>query len=69
MLAAKGDAPSGWVVYMRVDDVEVATRRAAELGARVLATKELVPDTGWFSLCVDPTGATFGLWQPMPGKK
>jgi predicted enzyme related to lactoylglutathione lyase len=69
LLATKGGAPSAWVVYMKVDDVEAATKRAAELGAKVLASKELVPDSGWFSLCLDPTGATFGLWQPMPGKK
>ena len=69
LLATKGGAPSAWVVYTRVDDVEVATKRAAELGAQVLASKQLVPDAGWFSLCIDPAGATFGLWQPMPGKK
>ena len=69
LLATRNGAPSAWVVYMRVDDVEAATKRAADLGAKVLASKQLVPDTGWFSLCTDPAGATFGLWQPMPGKK
>ncbi len=69
LLATKGAAPSAWVVYMRVDDVDVATRRATELGAKVLRANEIVPDTGTFSLCVDPAGATFGLWQPMPGRK
>jgi hypothetical protein len=69
LLATKGSAPSAWVVYMKVDDVEASTKRAAELGAQVLITKMLVPDTGWFSMAIDPAGATFGLWQPMPGKK
>ncbi|HEY2900044.1 MAG TPA: VOC family protein [Polyangia bacterium] len=69
LLAAKPGAPSGWLLYMRVDDVEAATQKARDLGATILASKELVPDTGWFSLCVDPAGAAFGLWQPMPGKK
>ena len=69
LLAAKPTTPSGWVVYMKVDDVEAATEKARGLGATILALKELVPDTGWFSLCVDPAGATFGLWQPMPGRK
>lgn len=69
VLAAPGGAPSRWVVYMRVDDVRAATRRAEELGAKILAKEEVVPDTGTFSLCTDPTGATFGLWQPLAGKK
>jgi len=25
---------------------------------------EELPDIGWFSVITDPTGATFGLWQP-----
>ncbi|MEW6569650.1 MAG: hypothetical protein AB1390_00525 [Nitrospirota bacterium] len=27
-----------------------------------------VPDMGWFSVITDPTGATFGLWQPKARK-
>jgi predicted enzyme related to lactoylglutathione lyase len=69
LLATKGTAPSAWVVYVRVPDVDEAAKRAAELGARVLSPKTLVPDTGHFVLCADPTGATFGLWQPFPGRK
>jgi hypothetical protein len=68
MTAAPG-AASCWVVYVRVPDVAAATDKAEGLGARVLARKQHVPDVGWFSLCADPTGATFGLWEPMPGKK
>jgi uncharacterized protein len=69
LLATKGKAPSAWVVYMKVADVENATRRAVELGAKVVVEKTPVPDMGWFTLCVDPTGATFGLWETVPGKK
>jgi predicted enzyme related to lactoylglutathione lyase len=69
LLATKNGAPSAWTVYMKVDDVDAHTKRAAELGAKVLIGKTEVPDAGWFTLCTDPTGATFGLWQPMPGKK
>jgi predicted enzyme related to lactoylglutathione lyase len=69
LLATKGSAPSAWVVYMKVADLASATRRATELGAKLLVDKTLVPDTGHFTLCADPTGATFGLWEPLPGKK
>jgi uncharacterized protein len=62
LLRAAG-GPSRWVVYVRVDDVQVATARAVRLGARALVTAEEVPGAGWFSLCLDPAGATFGLWQ------
>jgi predicted enzyme related to lactoylglutathione lyase len=24
-----------------------------------------VPDMGWFSIIIDPTGAALGLWQTM----
>jgi predicted enzyme related to lactoylglutathione lyase len=58
-----GDGPSRWVVYVRVPDVAAATERAVALGARALVTAQEVPGAGWFSLCVDPAGATFGLWQ------
>jgi predicted enzyme related to lactoylglutathione lyase len=69
LLATKGTAPSAWVVYVRVADVASATKRAAELGARVLSEKTLVPGRGHFALCIDPAGATFGLWEPLPGNK
>ncbi|HYU15982.1 MAG TPA: VOC family protein [Candidatus Acidoferrum sp.] len=65
--AASG--PSRWVVYVRVADVAAATERAIALGARALVTRQEVPNLGWFSLCVDPAGATFGLWQAMAARE
>ena len=64
LLRAEG-GPSRWVVYVRVADVKAATERAVGLGARALVVAQEVPSAGWFSLCLDPTGATFGLWQAM----
>ena len=61
------DRPSRWVVYVRVADVRAATEKAVALGARALVTAREVPSMGWYSLCVDPTGATFGLWQVLEG--
>jgi predicted enzyme related to lactoylglutathione lyase len=69
LLATKGSAPSAWVVYMKVADVDSATKRATELGAKLLLDKTEVPETGWFTILADPTGATFGLWEPSPQKK
>lgn len=57
-------APSQWLAYVLVDDVAAATKKAAALGARVVQDKTEVPNYGWFSIIVDPTGAALALWQP-----
>jgi predicted enzyme related to lactoylglutathione lyase len=56
--------PSSWMAYVLVEDVKAATQKAKSLGANVVKDVEEVPDYGWFSVIVDPTGATLGLWQP-----
>ena len=56
-------APSSWVSYVDVSDVASATRKAKELGAKVLVDTVAVADMGKFSIITDPTGATLGLWQ------
>jgi uncharacterized protein len=57
------DAPSSWLAYVLVEDVEAATDKARSLGATVLKEVTEVPEMGWFSLISDPTGAALGLWQ------
>jgi uncharacterized protein len=64
-LRGSTESPARWVVYVKVDDVRAATDRAVSLGARAVVVAAEVPSAGWYSLCVDPTGATFGLWQPV----
>lgn len=56
-------APSMWLAYVLVDDVAAATERAKSLGATVMREVTEVPNTGSFSIIVDPTGAMLGLWQ------
>lgn len=56
-------APSMWMAYVLVDDVEAATKRARDLGAQVMRDVTPVEEMGWFSIIVDPTGAHLGLWQ------
>lgn len=60
-------APSMWMAYVNVDDVEVATKKAESLGAAVIKDKTQVKDMGWFSIVTDPTGAMLGLWQMNKG--
>ena len=56
-------APSSWLAYVLVDDIEAATRKAQSLGAKVLKEVTEVMGMGWFSIIVDPTGAPLGLWK------
>ena len=56
-------APAQWLAYVRVDDVAAATRKAQDLGARVLRPRSEVPGFGWLSVIADPTGGALGLWE------
>jgi predicted enzyme related to lactoylglutathione lyase len=56
-------APSSWLAYVVVDDAKAATEKARSLGANVVKDVTEVPQMGWFSIIIDPTGAALGLWQ------
>lgn len=58
------NAPSAWLPYVLVDDVEAATSKAKSLGATVMRDATEVMDAGRFSIIIDPTGAALGLWEP-----
>ena len=57
-------APSAWLPYVLVDDINAATEKARSLGATIIREPMEVPDTGWLSIFSDPTGAVLGMWQP-----
>jgi predicted enzyme related to lactoylglutathione lyase len=56
-------APSMWLAYVIVDDIDAATKKAKSLGATVMKDVTEVPDMGWLSIILDPTGAPLGLWK------
>jgi predicted enzyme related to lactoylglutathione lyase len=56
-------APSAWLAYVDVADIEAATKKAKSLGAKVMKEVTEVMGMGWLSIIVDPTGACLGLWQ------
>jgi predicted enzyme related to lactoylglutathione lyase len=56
------NAPSMWVPYVNVDDLQAATAKAKSLGATVLKENVDVMGRGAFSIITDPTGAMLGLW-------
>jgi len=57
-------APSFWLSYVLVDDIESATKKAKSLGATVMKDVTEVMGAGWRSIIADPTGAHLGLWKP-----
>jgi predicted enzyme related to lactoylglutathione lyase len=59
--------PDQWLPYILVDDVSASAQKAQSLGATVVKEVTEVPEMGWFSVMVDPTGAAFGLWQAKAG--
>ena len=56
-------APSSWLPYVLVDDINAANAKAKSLGAKIMKDTQEVPNMGWFSIIIDPTGAVLGLWQ------
>lgn len=56
-------APSAWLAYVLVDDIHASTKKAGELGAKILRDVTEVQGMGWLSILTDPTGAVLGLWQ------
>jgi hypothetical protein len=57
-------APSAWLAYVQVDDIEAATKKAKSLGATIMKDVTEVMGAGWLSILIDPTGAALGLWKP-----
>jgi uncharacterized protein len=57
-------APSFWLAYVLVDDIEASTKKAKSLGASVMRDVTEIPHVGWFSIIADPTGAHLALWKP-----
>lgn len=56
-----GDAPSHWMSYVAVDDVDAKAALAAELGGKVCVPPTDIPNVGRFCVITDPTGATLSL--------
>jgi len=52
-------------VYFAVDDINAGAARVRELGGEANEPQP-VPQMGWFSVCKDPQGNDFGIWQNDP---
>lgn len=56
-----GGAPSHWMAYVAVDDVDARARQVWELGGKVCVPPTDIPNVGRFCVVNDPTGATIAL--------
>ena len=52
-----------WLFYFLVADVAAAGARVTELGGKTLAGPMPIPGIGRFTICSDPTGADFALFE------
>jgi predicted enzyme related to lactoylglutathione lyase len=67
MMAMPGEmplsVPSYWMPYFQVADCDASTAKARELGASLMVGPKDIPSTGRFSICRDPQGAMFALFN------
>ena len=54
------EAPSQWMPYIKVEDVDAVTAKALALGAKSVVEPTDIP-TGRFSIVIDPAGAAIGF--------
>jgi predicted enzyme related to lactoylglutathione lyase len=54
-------APSHWMAYVAVEDVDERARLVWELGGKVCVPPTDIPNVGRFCVVNDPTGATISL--------
>lgn len=57
-------APSMWLAYVAVDDIRASTEKVKTLGGKVIVDVQEIPNVGWFSVIMDPTGAALALFKP-----
>jgi uncharacterized protein len=57
-------APTAWLAYVGVDEINAASAEATSLGAKIIRGPMEVPGHGWMTILQDPTGAAIALWQP-----
>lgn len=55
--------PPVWTIYLASAEGDLA--RLKDLGGQVMLEPMTVGDAGKMTIGVDPTGAAFGLWQPI----
>lgn len=63
-LAEQTVHPPHWNNYVSVEDADAIAARARELGGTVLEPPFDIADSGRTAPILDPTGASFAIWEP-----
>lgn len=58
--------PPCWMIYLQVDDADVAAERIRSLGGKLFREPADIPGTGRFAIASDPQGAAFGILAMAP---
>jgi predicted enzyme related to lactoylglutathione lyase len=67
MARCNEQAPPHWLAYVRVENVDACSKKAGELGAKVLMAPTDIPTVGRIAVFQDPEGAPLGIFQPANG--
>ena len=63
MQAEEGKFPPYVSFYVQVDDLDASTRKAEEMGAKIIVPPMPIPGYGRFSFFSDFDGNMIGLWS------
>jgi predicted enzyme related to lactoylglutathione lyase len=58
-------SPDGWTTYLHTADITATVSAAASAGGTTCVAPMEIKDKGHMAMLADPTGALFGLWQPI----
>lgn len=65
LVPASPGMPSAWTVYFSSDDAQADAGHIRERGGSVMVEPMQVMELGHMLVAADPTGAVFGMWQPL----
>jgi predicted enzyme related to lactoylglutathione lyase len=60
--------PPHWLAYVGTPSVDETVAQAQKLGAKVRVPPSDIPTVGRFSVLLDPQGAQFAVFTPLPGQ-
>ncbi|OBA81440.1 hydroxylase [Mycobacterium sp. 1164966.3] len=61
----ESQAPDGWSTYFHTADINATTSAVTSAGGATCMGVMEVPAKGLMAVATDPSGAMFGLWQPL----
>lgn len=63
--ARQSGAPSHWLSYVSVRDIDRTVAQAVRMGAMTYLEPMEIPTVGRMAVLADPQGATFGVYEPL----